>query len=306
MPENASIRFLAYNLHKPADVPAGRKVPLVVFLHGSGQSHDYAAFPNDPRADVLSPLLANQGGTTWVENAREKAFVLVPQAPARDTRDGDNEGGWRSADTQKMLLALVDKLVAENPSIDVDRLYLTGLSMGAMGSWKILNSPDPKISRKFAAAALIAGIPKDVFFPARTETPAQRAARIRGELDAVDLRHVTTPLWIAHANTDPVVDRLGARVPFAKLTGKAKIDPRGDIVAARGVLVADNGLARDYRARNRHGGADVRYVEYQFDGGDRFRDLGMVTRHGHFSWEAAYKDRALIDWMFAQRRTSRR
>ncbi|MFO1197968.1 MAG: hypothetical protein U1E86_13470 [Burkholderiaceae bacterium] len=180
MPENASIRFLAYNLHKPADVPAGRKVPLVVFLHGSGQSHDYAAFPNDPRADVLSPLLANQGGTTWVENAREKAFVLVPQAPARDTRDGDNEGGWRSADTQKMLLALVDKLVAENPSIDVDRLYLTGLSMGAMGSWKILNSPDPKISRKFAAAALIAGIPKDVFFPARTETPAQRAARIRG------------------------------------------------------------------------------------------------------------------------------
>ena len=38
--EDPSIKFLPYNIYKPAGVAAGAKVPLVVFLHGSGQSHD--------------------------------------------------------------------------------------------------------------------------------------------------------------------------------------------------------------------------------------------------------------------------
>jgi predicted peptidase len=44
----------------------------------------------------------------------------------------------------------------------------------------------------------------------------------------------------------------------------------------------------------------VHYTEYQFGNGDHFRELGMVTRNGHFSWEASYKDQAMIDWMFRQ------
>lgn len=284
-----------------------RKVPLVVFLHGSGQSHEYGHFPSDLAADTLSPLFANQGGVTWVENAPEKAFVLVPQAPARDTKDAAGEGGWRSADTQKLLLGLVDKVVAENPSIDTDRLYLTGLSMGAMGSWKILTHPDAAISRKFAAAALVAGIPKDVFATApANETPAQKEARILRDLQSMDYRKVAVPLWLMHANTDPVVDRAGARVPFAVLTGKARVDASGELLASAGVLKQSDPLVRYYEAPNRTNGAEVRYTEYQFDAGDRFRDLGMVTRHGHFSWEAAYKDQAMINWMFAQSNRARR
>jgi predicted peptidase len=44
----------------------------------------------------------------------------------------------------------------------------------------------------------------------------------------------------------------------------------------------------------------LRYDEYQYGDGSRFRDLGMVTNNGHFSWEASYKDQAIIDWMFRQ------
>lgn len=306
LPANTQIKSISYNFHKPA-IAAGAKAPLVVFLHGSGQSHDYKHFPNELAADTLSPLLANQGGVTWVENAPEKAFVLVPQAPARDTRDPAGEGGWRSADTQKLLLALVDKVIAENPAIDTDRLYLTGLSMGAMGSWKILTHPDPAISRKFAAAALLAGIPKDVFFGApANEAPAQKEARVLRELQSMDFRSVAVPLWIMHANTDPVVDRAGARVPFALLTGKAKVEANGELLPAAGVLKRSDPLVRYYEAPNRANGAEVRYTEYQFDAGERFRDFGMVTRHGHFSWEASYKDQAMIDWMFAQSKRARR
>lgn len=300
MPDNPAIKFLPYNLYKPAGAAAGAKVPLVVFLHGSGQSHDYKAFANDHMADVVSPLYASQGGTTWIENTREKAFVLVPQAPARDTRDAAGEWGWRSADTVKLLLALVDKVIAENPSIDTNRLYLTGLSMGAMGSWKLISDADPRVSRKFAAASVFAGVPKDIFAPVPNETPAAKQARIQSDLQAQDLRHVSIPVWIAHADTDPVVNSLGSRVPFSKLTGKAPLSASGDLQPAPGVLRVSNDLVRIYHAQNASSGNDVIYAEYQFGQGERFRELGMMTRHGHFSWEAAYKDQGMIDWMFRQ------
>lgn len=301
LPDNATIRSLAFNLHKPAGLATGAKVPLVVFLHGSGQSHDYAAFPDDLLADVRSPLLANQGGVTWIENAPEKAYVLVPQAPARDTRDAAGEAGWRSADTQKLLLALVEKVVAENPAIDADRLYLTGLSMGAMGSWMILMHPDERISRRFAAAVLISGTPVNLFAGTPpNESPAQKEARTLAALQAMDFRQVAVPLWIAHADTDPVVSRAGARVPFAKLSGTGTVDAAGELQAGAGVLASSDALVRYYETRNPATQAELRYTEYQYRSGDRFLDLGMVTRNGHFVWEATFKDRAIVDWLFAQ------
>jgi len=92
-PANSQTKAIAYTLYTPPGLAAGAKVPLVVFLHGSGQSHDTKHHANDVAADVLSPLLANQGGVAWVERAPEKAYVLVPQAPARDTVDAAGEGG---------------------------------------------------------------------------------------------------------------------------------------------------------------------------------------------------------------------
>lgn len=293
-PGNAQTRAIGFNLYKPEGLAAGTKVPLVVFLHGSGQSHDYKAFPNDLKADVLSPLLTNQGGTTWVERAPEKAFVLVPQAPARDTADAAGESGWRSADTQKLLLGLVDRVIADHPAIDTRRLYLTGLSMGAMGSWVILTHPDPAIARKFAAAALFNGVPVS---PSRLATlpgedAARRLARIADNVRSVDYRRVAIPLWLGHADTDPVVPSSGSRVAYEQLTGQSTEAPGAG---------GSDPLARQFQGRGPQG-AEVRYSEYRFGNGDRFRDLGMVTRHGHFSWETSYKDQALIDWMFRQER----
>ncbi len=300
MPANTVTRSLGYNFYRPPQLPAGARVPLVVFLHGSGQSHDYKHFPTDFAADVRSPLLANQGAVTWVENAPEKSFVLAPQAPARDTLDANGEGGWRGTDTMRLLLALVDKVVADHPGIDPNRLYLTGLSMGGMGSWKIITDTDPRIARRFAAAAIFNGVPKSIFAPVPNETPAQKEARLVAELQAVDYRQVAIPVWLGHTDTDPVVSRLGSRVPFSALTGKAQVDATGQLTPAPGVMTRSTPLVRQYLAANQVNGAEVHYTEYQFGNGDNFRELGMVTRNGHFSWEASYKDQAMIDWMFRQ------
>lgn len=294
---NAQTRGIAYNLYKPEGLPAGAKAPLVVFLHGSGQSHDYKHFPNDLRADVQSPLLTNQGGVAWIERAPEKAYVLVPQAPARDTSDANGENGWRGADTQKLLLGLIDSLMAAHADIDPQRLYLTGLSMGAMGSWTILTHPDPAISTKFAAAALFNGAPlaggRMALLPG--EDPSRRLTRLNDDIRAVDFRHVSVPLWLGHADTDPVVPSVGSRLPYTLLTGQTT-----DAPGAGG----NDALVRQFQGRSPRG-SEVRYTEYRYGNGDRFRDLGMVTRHGHFSWEASYKDQDMINWMFRQRRTAR-
>jgi len=301
-PANSQTKAIGYTLYTPPGLSAGAKVPLVVFLHGSGQSHDTTHFAGDVAADVLSPLLANQGGVTWVERAPEKTYVLVPQVPARDTADAAGEIGWRAADTQKLLLGLVDKVLADHPDIDTRRLYLTGLSLGSMGSWAIITHPDPAISRKFAAAALFNGIPVAASHLASKagETPAQTEQRIAGVLRATDLSRLAIPLWLGHADTDPAVNRIGSRIPFALLSGKGRVDEAGALQVEPGVLTSADPLVRRYQATSRAQGAELRYTEYQYGNGNRFRDLGMVTRNGHFSWEASYKDQSIIDWMFRQ------
>ena len=301
-PANSQTKAIAYSLYTPAGMAAGAKLPLVVFLHGSGQSHDTTHFANDVAADVLSPLLANQGGVTWVERAPEKAYVLVPQVPARDTADAAGEIGWRAADTQKLLLGLVDQVLADHPDIDARRLYLTGLSLGALGSWAIITHPDPAVSRKFAAAALFNGIPIAASHLASKagETPAKTERRIAEVIRGTDLSRLAIPLWLGHSDTDPAVNRIGSRIPFALLSGKARVDEGGAMQVKPGVLKNADPLVRRYQATSRPHGADLRYTEYQYGDGNHFRDLGMVTRNGHFSWEASYKDQEIIDWMFRQ------
>jgi dienelactone hydrolase len=58
----------------------------------------------------------------------EPLFFVAPQSPS---------AYWNTAGMQTQLLDLLDTLTAEF-SIDPDRIYITGLSMGGMGSWSLL------------------------------------------------------------------------------------------------------------------------------------------------------------------------
>jgi predicted peptidase len=152
---------------------------------------------------------------------------------------------------------------------------------------------------KFAAAVIICGSPKLVRFAA-TDTPPQKDAKVTEAIKPIKYTNVKIPLWLFHCDTDPAVNRLGARIPFAMLTGKATVDSKGELVPAPGTLKSADRLVRYYVAKNKTSGNEVRYTEYQYGKGERFRDLGMVTQGGYFSWEIAYKNQKMIDWMFNQ------
>lgn len=90
---------------------AGKRWPLVIFLHGSGE-----------RGDELKTV-AKHGPPKLVEAGREFPFILVsPQCPP---------GQWWDLGA---LEAWLDGLVRDY-RVDADRIYLTGLSMGGFGTW---------------------------------------------------------------------------------------------------------------------------------------------------------------------------
>ncbi|WP_314095831.1 prolyl oligopeptidase family serine peptidase [Microbacterium foliorum] len=124
---------LRYLIHLPADYDAdpGRRWPLVLFLHGSGE-----------RGSELD-LAAMHGPPKLADAGHEFPFVLVtPQCP--------ESSQWIAE--LSTLSGLLDE-VMEAHRIDPARVAVTGLSMGGYGTWSLaVRYPD-----RFAAIAPICG-----------------------------------------------------------------------------------------------------------------------------------------------------
>ncbi len=123
---------ISYLLSVP-ESEAGQKLPLMLFLHGRGES------------DGPLSLVAKWGPPMKVARGEALPYLLVsPQCPRDDF--------WSSETQQKRLVELLDEIVQTHP-VDQDRVYLTGLSMGGFGSWQLAcDHPD-----RFAAVVPICG-----------------------------------------------------------------------------------------------------------------------------------------------------
>jgi predicted peptidase len=130
--DGTKLDYLVY-LPKDYDAADERAYPLMLFLHGRGESH----------GDIQ--LVAKWGPPLMAARGDDLPFVLVsPQCP------GDDH--WSSRKQLARLLELLEHL-PRRYKIDQDRVYLTGLSMGGFGSWA-LAAASPE---KFAAIVPICG-----------------------------------------------------------------------------------------------------------------------------------------------------
>jgi predicted peptidase len=172
------IRYLAYF---PKSYSAkGEPVPLLVFLHGSGES-----------GDDLEKVKA-WGPPAMIDKGVEFPFMVVsPQAQAH--------GPWNA----KLVMAMLDDVLAKY-NVDRKRVYLTGLSMGGFGAWE-LATLHPEY---FAAIAPIAagwnpseasrlkGIPIWVFHGKKDEAvPEAGSAAMVDALKAIgsDVKYTVLP-----------------------------------------------------------------------------------------------------------------
>lgn len=171
--------ILPYRIYLPEGYTAEKKYPLVLYLHGADErgSTNTAQLTNSNEAFFHKML--GSGRRTY------PAIIVAPQCPAGEQWvDTPWENGCYSLDTVKKSneMQAVEELLAsllETYSINKNRLYAVGFSMGAFGVWDlIMRNPD-----LMAAAIPISG----------AGDPSQ----------AEQIKDV--PVWCFHGADDPVV-----------------------------------------------------------------------------------------------------
>jgi predicted peptidase len=160
---NATIPYL---LFVPKDYKsAGEKWPLLLFLHGLGESGNNQL----ERVKIHGP-------PSFVDSRPDFPFILVaPQLPPPPREMKDVPKGWKP----ERLIRLVDH-VMNNLNVDATRVYVTGLSMGGYGTWRLVAA----YPERFAAAVPICG----------GGEPKAMAASLR-----------RVPIWAFHGACDDVV-----------------------------------------------------------------------------------------------------
>lgn len=171
---------LQYRILKPAQYDTTENYPLVLFLHGAGERG----------SDNYSQL--KWGVSHLAEpKMREKypAFIVAPQVPEgeywstltaiNDTTSYNQPMSEEPNTPMKLTIQLLEKLQKEF-SIDQNRLYVTGISMGGFGTFDLIQ----RHANKFAAAVPICG---------------------GGDLTRAFML-TDIPIWVFHGTKDQVVD----------------------------------------------------------------------------------------------------
>lgn len=127
---------LRYVIRFPEGWESGDDVPLVVFLHGSGDS------------DYDSEWLTSYGlpaAVLFDDAVAAREFVLLAPQATPGT-------GWWWGRQSETVMALVDEVI-QTHRLDESEVLLTGLSMGGYGSWHLATRfPD-----RFTRVASVSG-----------------------------------------------------------------------------------------------------------------------------------------------------
>jgi hypothetical protein len=193
--EPGTNQVLEYNLFVPGNIVSGAKYPLLVYLHAaSDKNPPNRTLSSDGKGWVPQMMTADGGKTT--------AFYMIPISQTNASGWGDPLGPI--TDTEKfegrLTVVVVKQLLSKYP-IDADRLYVTGASMGARGTYDLLRRyPD-----LFAAGAPAAA-------PARPDDAAIYATQniwsVMGANDPVAQPNRDTVAAIRKACGNPIYTEL--------------------------------------------------------------------------------------------------
>lgn len=193
---------LPYRLVTPSGMPHDfkpslnptDKLPLVIFLHGSGERG------NNNEAQLSNGVLAFVEKENYQKNP---CFIIAPQCP--------NDQRWcevkrpegpvfqpQPTEPMRLLIKVLEKILIENPQIDPNRIYITGLSMGGFGTFDLVN----RLPDLFAAAMPLCG----------------------GYDTSQSKNFQKIPFWILHGRRDDVVPpQWSLRMVNAMKTNKSTV-----------------------------------------------------------------------------------
>lgn len=197
---------LRYEVLLPADFNPEAPYPVLLYLHQLDMGND--------RRGLLRQVDA------WFAvddfRTRHPAIVVVPMLDQTNDPGGRlmNFGGKREGQAGEADTIAALRQVMAQYRVDPARIYVTGNSMGGMGTWELLlsyNAPTGTRAHIFAGGMPLAG----------------RHATADPEAAAQALRQV--PIWAIHGARDPEVsptwDRTLARLLAAESTFRYTEDP---------------------------------------------------------------------------------
>lgn len=255
---------LPYTLYIPENYNPDSSYPLVLFIpDASGRC-----------TDSRIPLLQGTGGVVWTspeDQARHPCFVVCPAFGPDELLTHDDFTCLPKLYEVKQLL----EHIGRHYSIDKDRIYTTGQSMGCMSSCELMCAyPD-----YFAGAILVAG-----------QWDPERCGRAMYDQN----------LWIlvsendlkAHPGMDAVTQAIEAN---GGKVARSHWDARLDVEALNAAAVR----ALDVPAN----------VHYTLFDGDTVVPPGQQPNPGanHTNtWRVAYQISAVRDWLFTNRRPAKK
>jgi predicted peptidase len=179
-------RTYAYQVYVPANYSPAKTWPVIVYLHGNlHQGQDGMRQTNAAFADAVRE-----------NRPRFPAIVVVPQAPTGSW--------WFASEMQDLVVAELDHTIAEFHG-DPARVYLTGFSMGATGTYRLAYH-HPGL---FAALVVVAGrIEPGPSYTAEEIQSDRKANAFLNRPDpfmalAASLKKV--PIWVFHGSDDETV-----------------------------------------------------------------------------------------------------
>lgn len=187
-------KILPYRILYPVNYNKSKKYPLILFLHGAGERG------NDNEKQLM------HGASLFLKEENRNNFpaiVVFPQCPQEsfwssvkvDRTDPPYRFEFNYDNTITWPLQAVEKLTSQllsTESIDKKRCYITGLSMGGMGTFELVY----RFPRIFAAAMPICG---------------------GGDNIRYDERIRKTSFWVFHGDADGVVPVNESRAMVEKL-----------------------------------------------------------------------------------------
>lgn len=150
---------LPYRLYVPLGYDANRKYPLLLWLHGGeGRGSD-----NVKQISGGNQVAMHYFSSDAVQ-LKDSMFLLAPQCPSGENWS-DPELNQPTKWLEMTMSALAD--VEKEFSIDTDRVYLAGQSMGGLGAWSTLQA----YPGKWAAAIILCAYDNFTNVKALAQTP---------------------------------------------------------------------------------------------------------------------------------------
>lgn len=263
---------MGYRLFKPKNYSASQKYPIVVSLHGVGER----GTNNTSQVDLED--LAHP----WIEDsiqARVPHFIMIPQCPPDPITWTSGATGGKVSEAGKGILDALETLKKEF-SLDTNRIYITGLSMGGAGTYHML-ATNPGY---FAAAAPCAA---------------------GGDTNAI-VNITKTPIWHSHGSLDgnpPGGRRManameGRGIKVVRFVSQAAITSPS--LNAYSTALKNGTKAEDLCFKNPTPPVTYDSLKKAVEGGANYLYSELTGGDHRSGWMIAWHNPLMAKWMFSK------